>query len=91
MIVDVAMEPVSVSLGEVGVAASGFIRKDDCLLVVPDEQSVKHSTTGYDLLNNLMIPGVYVDRRTKSVRTSKGEVSLYIDGSMPTTWWWSTT
>lgn len=80
MIVDVAMEPVSVSLGEVGVAASGFIRKDDCLLVVPDEQSVKHSTTGYDLLNNLMIPGVYVDRRTKSVRTSKGEVSLYIDG-----------
>ena len=36
--------------------------------------------TGYDLLNNLMIPGISVDRLKGIVTTPVGNATLYIDG-----------
>lgn len=70
----------SVLLGEVEVKGSSFIRQKDRVLIIPDKQQVKHAFTGYDLLSNLMIPGIDVDRKKGVVATMGGTVTLYIDG-----------
>lgn len=82
---DVLIHPIhlksgSVTLGEVEVKAQAFIRKEDHILIIPDKKQIKHASTGYDLLSNLMIPNINVDRRNGSVTTFGGNVSLYIDG-----------
>ena len=76
----VALESDNVLLGEVVVKGSSFIRQKDKVLILPDKEQVKHVRTGYDLLNNLMIPSINVDRRNGEVTTFGGNVSLYIDG-----------
>lgn len=70
----------SVMLGEVEVKGTSFIRQKDRVLIIPDKQQVKHAFTGYDLLSNLMIPGIEVDRKNGVVATMGGTVTLYIDG-----------
>ena len=67
-------------LDEVTVSGRTFIRQKDKLLIIPDKVSVKHAATGYDLLANLMIPGVDVDRRKGQVTRFGNDVALYIDG-----------
>ena len=62
------------------VKGQSIIRKDDRLIIIPDKQQVKHAWTGYDLLYNLMIPGIDVDRRAGTVKTLGGNVTLYING-----------
>ena len=69
-----------VALGEVTVKGSTFIRKKDHLLVLPDKQQIKHAFSGYDLLYNLMIPGLDVNRKDKKVTATAGEATLYING-----------
>lgn len=76
----VTLETDNVMLGEVVVKGSSFIRKDDHVLVIPDKQQVKHASTGYDLLYNLMIPDINVDRKTGTVSNTTGNVILYING-----------
>ena len=68
-------------LDEVVVKASYLTREDDHILAIPTKEQRKHAVTGYDLLNNLMIPGVSVERSTGSVTTPSGAATLYIDGS----------
>lgn len=70
----------NVVLGEVVVKGNSFIRKEDRVLIIPDKKQMKHAGTGYDLLYNLMIPSVNVDRFGGKVTTFRGEVTLYIDG-----------
>lgn len=70
----------SVMLGEVEVKGSSFIRQKDRVLIIPEEQQIKHSSTGYDLLYNLMIPGVSVNPQKGTVNTLLGEATLYING-----------
>lgn len=70
----------NVMLAEVEVKGSSFIRKKDHLLVIPDKEQKKHAYTGYDLLYNLMIPGVNVNRRENTVSTTRGTATLYING-----------
>lgn len=82
---DIQMDPIrlntgSVALGEVEIKAQAFIRKEDRVLIIPDKKQIKHASTGYDLLNNLMIPNINVDRLNGKVTTFGGDVSLYIDG-----------
>lgn len=67
-------------LDEVVVKASYLTREDDHILAIPTKEQRKHAVTGYDLLNNLMIPGVSVGRSTGSVTTPSGAATLYIDG-----------
>ncbi len=68
------------SLDEVVVTASYLTRDDDHILAVPTKEQRKHAVTGYDLLSNLMIPGIVVDRSTGSVSTPAGAAAIYIDG-----------
>lgn len=70
----------NVLLNEVEVNARSYIRKDDHVLIIPDKQQVKHARTGYDLLHNLMIPSIKVDKLKGEVTTFGGNVTLYIDG-----------
>ena len=67
-------------LDEVVVKSSYLTRKDNHILVIPTKEQRKHAVTGYDLLSNLMIPGVFIDRSTGSVTTPNGAATLYIDG-----------
>lgn len=67
-------------LGEVVVKSSYLTREGDHILVIPTKEQRKHAVTGYDLLSNLMIPGVSVERSTGSVTTPNGAATLYIDG-----------
>lgn len=67
-------------IGEVEVKASPFIRKNDHVVIIPDKQQIKHGSTGYDLLYNLMIPNITVDKQKGDVSTLGGKVTLYING-----------
>lgn len=70
----------SVQLDGVTVTGSSFIRKKDHILVIPDRIQKSHSYSGYDLLYNLMIPGLNVNANKGIVRTARGEATLYING-----------
>ena len=67
-------------LDEVVVKASYLSREDDHIIAMPTKEQRKHAVTGYDLLNNLMIPGISVDRLKGIVTTPTGNATLYIDG-----------
>ena len=67
-------------LDEVVVKSSYLTREGDHILAIPTKEQRKHAVTGYDLLSNLMIPGVSVERSTGSVTTPNGAATLYIDG-----------
>lgn len=70
----------SIALNDVVVRGSSIIRKDTHLQVIPDKQIYKHTSNGYELLYDLMIPNLQIDRQKGTVRTIGGSVTLYIDG-----------
>lgn len=70
----------NVTLDGVTITGSSFIQKKDRLLIIPTKLQSKHAYTGYDLLYNLMIPGVVVNRKEGAVTTSRGSATLYING-----------
>ena len=76
----IRLAPEAIALKEVEVKAQSFIRQKDHVLIIPDKQQTKYAHTGYDLLYNLMIPGIEVDRRKGAVSTLGGGVTLYING-----------
>ena len=76
----IKLQNKNVTLDEVTVTGSSIVRQKDHLLIHPDNKQIKHANTGYDLLSNLMIPGIDVDRREGKVKTFGGDVTLYIDG-----------
>lgn len=77
---NVNLKTTHTSLDEVVVTGDRFIRTADGLKIYPDKQQKKHSGSGFDLINNLMIPGVSVDVAKGSVRAFGGSVAIYIDG-----------
>lgn len=76
----ITLPTVNVQLGEVEVKGTSYIRQKDRVLIIPDKKQTKHASTGYDLLYNLMIPGMDIDRHGGKVSNFKGDVTLYIDG-----------
>lgn len=77
---DFVLQPHENTLGEVTVTAERFVRTQNGLTVIPDTQQVRHASSGYELLRNLMIPGVSVDAFKGTVSALGGGVALYIDG-----------
>lgn len=76
----VILEENNVTLDGVTITGSSFIQKKDCLLIIPSKLQSKYAYNGYDLLYNLMIPGVVVNRKEGAVITSRGSATLYING-----------
>lgn len=77
---DFTLAPRVSELGEVVVSAGRFTRTQNGLTVRPDKEQTRHSSGGYDLIRNLMIPGVSVNVNKGEVSALGGGVSLYIDG-----------
>ena len=72
-------------LGEVTVTASNVTATADKKLVFPNEQQVKASANGVDLLRNLLIPRLSVSPIDNSVSTTDGgTVQLAINGRKAT-------
>ena len=67
-------------LDEVVVESSYITREDDHILAVPTKEQRRHAVSGYDLLRNLMIPGISVNRTSGMVNTPAGNATIYIDG-----------
>ncbi len=76
----VVLDSTTVTLDTVTITAQRHVRKADKTLIFPDKKQVKYAVNGYDLLANLMIPGLNVDRINKKVSTLTGEATLYING-----------
>lgn len=74
------MKTNNILLNEVAVKGTSFIRQKDRVLILPDKQQVKHASTGYELLYNLMIPGLYIEPQKSKITALGKDVSLYIDG-----------
>lgn len=70
----------TVMLGEITVRAGRFVRTANGTTVFPAKEIIRHSFGGYDLIRNLMIPGVSVNVEKGEVSALGGNVSLYIDG-----------
>lgn len=71
----------SQQLNEIVVSASRIIKASDGhITVLPNKEEKRHSFGGIDLLANMMIPGVSVDRSSGKVSAVFGDVSLYING-----------
>lgn len=70
----------SKTLDEVVVTAAYMTREDDHIVALPTKEQRKHAITGFDLLRNLMIPGLSVDRQDGKVETPNGTATLYING-----------
>ena len=77
-----AEEPDSIvrDLPDFVIKAEQFRRTADGVEVVPNKQQLKHSFSGYDLVRNLMIPGVTVNLDKGEINALGGEVALFIDG-----------
>lgn len=67
-------------LAEVTVTAGHMNRVNNHLSIIPEKILVKHAATGYQLLNNLMLPGINVDVFDGIVKLYGHDVSLYING-----------
>lgn len=70
----------NVLLEGITIVGSSYIQKKDHLLVVPNKEQIKHAFSGYDLLYNLMIPGLTINRKNKTVTSMTGDATLYING-----------
>jgi len=63
------------------IAKSSYLTwENNHILAIPTKEQRKHAVTGYDLLSNLMIPEMSVERSTGNVTTPAGVLTLYIDG-----------
>lgn len=76
----IQLETDDYQLKEIVVRGNSVVKKDNHILIIPDKLQKEHSYTGFDMVYNMMIPGVKVDRRTGKVRTMSGDVSMYING-----------
>gem|GEM_PF-336678 len=76
----ITLEPAARALGEVTVKGQAMTRVDNHLQIIPEKILVKHASTGYQLLRNLMLPGMVVDPFDGTVSLFGQKVSLYING-----------
>lgn len=71
----------SVQLKDVEVLAENVKRVDDHLLILPTKQQLKFANSGYDVLSNLMLPGMSVDAKNGAVTIMGAKATLYINGN----------
>src|SRR3712207_5288570 len=76
----IQLETDNYQLNEIVVRGNSVVKKDNHILIIPDKLQKEHSYTGFDMVYNMMIPGVKVDRRTGKIKTMSGDVSMYING-----------
>lgn len=80
----IPLDTAAVELQTVQITANRYVRKAEKTLVFPDKKQIKYASNGYDLLSNLMIPSLEVNRIDKKVSTLAGDATLYINGNKAT-------
>lgn len=79
--VNIVMQEASYALKEVVVEGQPIIRSENGhITAIPGTEEKRHSFGGYDLLNNLKIPGITVDKTSGEVSALFGNATLYING-----------
>ena len=68
----ITMEEATEVLEEVNVTANSIIKKIDKQIVFPTESQLKQSSSGYDLLANLMIPDLQINPIQNQIKTING-------------------
>lgn len=56
-------------LDEVNITGNAVVKKIDRQIVYPSEKQLQQSASGYDLLSNLMLPGLKIDPIQKTIST----------------------
>ncbi|MDE6097185.1 MAG: hypothetical protein K2G52_13465 [Muribaculaceae bacterium] len=70
-----------IELNEIIVKADNIVRTKDGMVIRPDAYQTKHSSGGYDLIRNLMIPGVIVNIENNDISALGSQAALFIDGN----------
>lgn len=79
--VDFSLKESGIQLGEVEVEGTSVFRNEKgYITALPNKAQKTHSFGGFDLLANMMIPGVTVDKASGRVSALFGSASLYING-----------
>ena len=65
------------SLSDVVVKGSNIITKSDRLILIPTSNMQKASSSAWDLLSKIKLPGVIVDRQNKNATTIDGSNILF--------------
>ena len=68
------------TLNGVVVTAKEIIRYDDHLLLYPNKKQRKHAANGFDVMKDMMLPGVTVDRNSGSISAMGAQAVLYMNG-----------
>lgn len=77
---DILLEEDAVLLQGVTVTASNVVKKPDRQIILPSKKQVKASSSGYELLTHMQLPGLKVNALQRSVSTlSGGSVQLRIN------------
>jgi len=64
--------PSSVSLNEVTVSASQYVNQIDRKIIFPDDQQIKKAANGMDLLRNLQLSGLDINRMDNTIKGARG-------------------
>lgn len=67
-------------LQDVVVSASNISRIGDHLVIYPNSQQRKHAVSGFGVLENLNIPGLMIDSKSKQVDVMGLHATLYLNG-----------
>lgn len=67
-------------LKEISIVANQFVKRNDGMLIYPKKTDIKAAGSGYDVIYNIMIPGITVDRTEGKVTRLGEAVSLFING-----------
>ena len=62
----------SINLGEVTISASSYVNQIDRKIIFPDEKQIAKSTDGMDLLRNLQLSGIDINRLDKTISGARG-------------------
>jgi hypothetical protein len=77
---EIHLQQNSQQLGEVVVKASNTIKKVDRQVILPTAIQIKSSNSGFELLNNMMLPGLRVDPIQNTIAAAgNGSVQLRIN------------
>lgn len=76
----IVLNPAGKALGEVTVTAEQVRIVDGGYSITPSQNQARHSIGGYGLVDNLMIPGVEVNRDDGTILVAGEEAAIYING-----------
>ena len=76
----IRMKGLPVNLNSVSVVADRVRKRNDGMVITPRKRDLEFAANAYDVLANIMIPGISIDRKNSTITRLGTEVTVYIDG-----------